>query len=150
MSDARTPRQFTRGRWYKAENRMMSALTRAGLIPRAYLLTTIGRKSGQPRSNPVAVVKVGSKRWLVAPFGTVSWVLNARAAGEVRLTRRRASGRFMVRQASAEEAGPVLKRYAAAEVGTREYFAADTDDPVEAFAAEADRHPVFELIPVAE
>ena len=150
MSDTKIPRQFTRGRWYKAANTMMCALARAGLIPNAYLLTVTGRKSGQPRSNPVAVVKVGSKRWLVGPYGNVSWVLNARAAGEVRLTRRKASRRFTVRQVPAEEAGPVLKSYAAQEVRTREYFAADTDAPAEVFAAEADRHPVFELIPIAE
>jgi hypothetical protein len=31
----------------------MSALTRAGLVPRSYLLTTQGRKTGRPRTNPV-------------------------------------------------------------------------------------------------
>jgi deazaflavin-dependent oxidoreductase (nitroreductase family) len=150
MSNTRTPRQFERGRWYKTENTMMSALTRAGLIPHTYLLTTTGRRSGQPRSNPVTVVKVGSKRWLVAPYGAVSWVRNARAAGEVRLTRRKATGRFAVREVSAEEAGPVLKQYADVAVRTREYFAADRDAPAEAFAVEADRHPVFELIPLGK
>ena len=32
---------------------------------------------------------------------------------------------------------------------TRPQFDAAPDDPAEAFAAEADRHPVFELRPVA-
>lgn len=127
---------------------MMSALTRAGLIPHTYLLTTTGRKTGQPWSNPVTIVEDGSKRWLVAPYGAVSWVRNARAAGEVRLTRRTHTRRFTVRPVLAEEAGPVLKRYAAIAVATRDYFAANKDAPVDAFIAEADRHPVFELIPV--
>lgn len=125
----------------------MSTLTRAGLIPHTYLLTTTGRTTGLPRSNPVTVVEVGSKRWLVAPYGVVSWVRNARAAGEVRLSRRGRTERFVLRPATADEAGPVLKRYAGVAVATRDYFAAHGDDPVEAFAAEADRHPVFELIP---
>lgn len=150
MSDAKTPREFTRGRWYRAENTMMSALTRAGLIPHTYLLTTTGRKTGQPRSNPVTVVDVGSKRWLVAPYGVVSWVRNALSAGEVRLTRRGRTERFVLRPVPPEEAGPVLKRYAGVAVATRDYFAAHKDDPVEAFTAEADRHPVFELLPTGE
>jgi len=149
VSETRTPRQFRRGRWYKAENTIMSALTRAGLIPNSYLLTTRGRKTGQPRSNPVTVVQDGARRWLVAPYGTVSWVRNARAAGEVRLTRRSHTSRFTLRPVSAEEAGPVLKRYATIAATTRDYFAADKDDPAEAFVAEAGRHPVFELIPAA-
>jgi hypothetical protein len=47
-----------------------------------------------------------------------------------------------------EEAGPVLKRYVAIATATRPYFAADPDAPVDAFTAEADQHPVFELIPI--
>jgi len=31
----------------------MSALVRTGLVPRSYLLTTHGRKTGRPRTNPV-------------------------------------------------------------------------------------------------
>ena len=34
----------------------MSALARAGLAPRSCLLTTRGRKTGRPRTNPVAPV----------------------------------------------------------------------------------------------
>ena len=59
----------------------MSALVRAGLVPRSYLLTTQGRKTGRPRTNPVCPVEHGGRRWLVAPYGPVSWVRNARATG---------------------------------------------------------------------
>ena len=46
-----------------------------------------------------------------------------------------------VREVSAAEAGPVLKRYVAVATPTRPYFSADKDAPVEDFVAEADRHP---------
>ena len=45
----------------------MSALARAGLVPRSYLLSTRGRNSGLPRANPVVPVEHGGRRWLVAP-----------------------------------------------------------------------------------
>jgi hypothetical protein len=42
----------------------------------------------------------------------------------------------------------VLKRYVGVATATRPYFRADKDAPVEDFVAEADRHPVFELLPI--
>ena len=48
-----------------------------------YLLTTIGRKTGIPRSNPVTLIEEGEHRWLVSPYGNVSWVYNAKASGNV-------------------------------------------------------------------
>jgi len=149
MDDEREPQRYKHGRWYKAENAAMSALTRAGLIPHTYLLTTRGRTTGQPRSNPVTVVEHNGHRWLVAPYGPVSWVRNALAAGEVNLTRRGDTQRFAIRVVPADEAGPVLKRYVGIASATRTYFAADRKAPIAAFTAEADRHPVFELIPLA-
>lgn len=126
----------------------MSALTRAGLVPSSYLLTTKGRRTGRRRSNPVTIVAYAGRRWLVAPYGSVSWVRNARAAGRVSLSRRLDTRHYAIRQASAEEAGPVLRRYVAVATATREYFEADKDAPVQRFVAEADRHPVFELVPI--
>jgi len=84
---------------------------------------------------------------LLRPTGEVSWVHNARAAGQVELSRGRTSKSYSIRQASAQEAGPILKQYVQIASATRPYFAASTDSPVAAFVAEADRHPVFELIP---
>ena len=128
----------------------MSALVRAGLVPRSYLLTTRGRKTGRPRTNPVVPVEHGGRRWLVAPYGPVSWVHNARAAGRVSLTRRRDTRDYTIREIPPVEAGSVLKRYVRISPSTRPYFQATKDSPVEDFAAEADRHPVFELIPAGE
>jgi deazaflavin-dependent oxidoreductase (nitroreductase family) len=126
----------------------MSALVRAGLVPSSYLLTTKGRKTGQMRSNPVTIVEYAGKRWLVAPYGAVPWVYNARAAGRVSLSRRLDTRHYAIREASAVEAGPVLQRYVGVATAAREYFRADKNAPVEQFVAEASRHPVFELIPI--
>jgi deazaflavin-dependent oxidoreductase (nitroreductase family) len=142
------PRQYSPGRGRHAENAIMSALVRAGLVPRSYLLTTRGRKTGRPRTNPVVPVEHQGRRWLVAPYGPVSWVHNARATGRVTLTRGRDTREYAIREVGPEEAGPVLQRYVRIATATRPYFVATKDSPVQDFVAEADRHPVFELVTV--
>ena len=128
----------------------MSALVRAGLVPRCYLLTTRGYQTGRPRKNPVVPVEHDGRRWLVAPYGPVSWVRNARASGRVSLARRRDNRDYVIREVPPEEAGPVLKRYVRIAPAARAYFQAGMDSAVEDFVAESDRHPVFELTPVGE
>jgi hypothetical protein len=66
--DPRPPRQYRPGRGRHVENTIMNALVRVGLVPRSYLLTTQGRKTGRPRTNPVVPVDHGGRRWLVAPL----------------------------------------------------------------------------------
>jgi hypothetical protein len=69
-------------------NRLMQALVRRGLGPKqTYILTVEGRKSGKMYSTPVSLVEDTSGRWLVAPYGEVGWLRNARAVGRVTLTR---------------------------------------------------------------
>ena len=77
----------------------------------------------------------------------MAWVHNARASGRVSLRYGRTSRSYDVREAGAREAAPVLRRYVEVATKTRPYFDATTESPDEAFAAEADRHPVFELVP---
>ena len=127
----------------------MSVLVGAGLIPHSYLLTTHGRKTGRIRRNPVVVAEQDGKRWLVAPYGPVSWVHNARAAGHIELARRWKTQAYTIREVSGEEAGPILKLYVGIASATRPYFQADPRAPVEDFVAEAAYHPVFELTPTA-
>ena len=81
-------------------------------------------------------------------YGPVSWVLNARAAGQVTLRRGGKEQRLSVREVTAAEAGPVLKKYLAFASATKPYFIADKTAPVDAFVAEASRHPVFALTPL--
>jgi deazaflavin-dependent oxidoreductase (nitroreductase family) len=145
---SRPARQFRPSRGRRVGDAIMSLFVRAGLVPSTYLLTTRGRKTGRPLTHPATVVEDDGRRWLVAPYGAVSWVHNARAAGRVTLRRRGDRRDYAIREVPAEEAGPVLKRYVAVATATRPYFGADKDAPVEDFVAEADRHPVFELFPI--
>jgi hypothetical protein len=77
-------------------------------------------------------------------------VRNARADGRVVVRRRLDRREYTVREVSAQEAGPVLKEYVRVATATRPYFQASKNARVEEFIAEADRHPVFELIPVRQ
>jgi len=129
----------------RLNDRLMRPLIRLGVVPGAYLLTVRGRKSGVPHSNPVTLVDGDDGRWLVAPYGVVGWVRNARAAGRVTLARRGHAVENTLREVSPDEAGPVLKRYVSLAKVTRPYFRARPDAPAAEFAAEADCHPVFEL-----
>jgi F420H(2)-dependent quinone reductase len=85
---SRPARQYRPSRGRRVGDAIIGMFIRAGLVPSSYLLTTRGRKTGRPRTNPVTVVEHQGKRWLVAPYGPVSWVHNARAAGQVTLRRR--------------------------------------------------------------
>jgi deazaflavin-dependent oxidoreductase (nitroreductase family) len=145
----RARRSYQQGRWRRLENAVMSALVSAGLVPHSYLLTTRGCRTGRQRRNPVLVVEHDGRRWLVAPYGAVSWVHNARAAGQVQLARRRESDAYAIREVDGQEAGPVLRRYVQIASATRQYFQAEQNDPVESFIAEARLHPVFEITPIA-
>ena len=145
----RPVREYRKSRADRVGNAVFSVLARAGIGP-AHLLTTRGRKSGRPRTNPVILVVQGRQRWLVAPYGEVPWVLNARAAGRVALRRGRDRGEYAIRQLPPAEAGPVLQRYIRLAPATRPYFQAGKDSPVAEFIAEAHRHPVFELTPISE
>jgi len=129
-------------------NRLMKTLIRLGFGPsNTVLLTVQGRKSGKLYSTPVSLVQENGQRWLVAPYGPVSWVQNARAAGQVTLTRGKQSESVSLQELSPEESAPILKLYVKQEAITRPYFDAQPDSPIEAFVAEAARHPVFLIRP---
>lgn len=135
---------FTR----RAINALGTAAIRVGIAPRgSHLLTTTGRKTGKRRTTPVHLLEHGGQRYLVAPYGVRPWVLNARAAGEVTLTRGRTTTTHRITELDPSAAAPVLKRYAEVVPVTRPFFDADKDSPVTAFEAEAAHHPVFGLDP---
>lgn len=141
-------RNYRRSRARRVGDVVVGRLIWTGLVPNGYLLTTIGRRTGRARTKPVAVVVHEGRRWLVSPYGSVAWVLNARAAGTVVLRRRFDRREYTVREVPPPEAGPVLKRYYRISGPSRPYINATKDSPVERFVAEAPRHPVFELTPV--
>lgn len=53
------------------------------------LITVRGRKTGLPRTTALAIIAIGGRRWVWAPWGEVNWVRNLRAAGRATITVRR-------------------------------------------------------------
>lgn len=86
-------------------NAIFGVLARADIGP-AHLLTTRGRKTGRSRTIPVIPVQQDEQRWLVAPYGAVAWVLNARGAGRVTLRRGRDRHDYTIREVSPQSPGP--------------------------------------------
>ena len=86
------------------------------------------------------------RRWLVAPYGEVGWVRNARAAGSVTLERGRRTETLRLVELGPRDAARILQRYLREVPITRPYFDVRPESSLDDFAAEAPRHPVFELL----
>jgi deazaflavin-dependent oxidoreductase (nitroreductase family) len=135
-------------------NRVAQRMLRAGIPmgPNA-LITVRGRKSGEPRTTPVALIEIGGRRWVSSPYGDVNWVRNLRAAGQASLTIARRQETVTATELQSDERvvffrdlmGPYVKRIPlglgrlmiGSVLGARDIL----EDP----AAAAERHPVFEL-----
>jgi deazaflavin-dependent oxidoreductase (nitroreductase family) len=128
-------------------NMFATPLLRAGVkISINALLTVRGRKSGQPRTTPLAVVELNGQRYLIAAFGIADWVRNLRAAGAATLTRGRRSEAITVVELPPAEAALILKACLAGSPGfVRPYFDATPESSLEEFEREAVRHPVFRV-----
>src|ERR1022692_3088499 len=130
----------------RSANVVMTAMIRLGIGGKSnYLLTTTGRKTGQPRTTPVTVLRDVGDRWLVSPYGVVGWMHNVRANPELSLRRGGTTERLRAVEAGPEAAGPVLQRYVQRAPITAPFFDAKAADPVQKFVDEAPRHPVFQL-----
>ena len=135
----------------RLEARILAVLIRRGLAPSTmFVLSVRGRNTGIIRSTPIDPVLLGGHRWLVAPYGEVQWVRNARAAGHVVLSRRGRSEALQIVEATPQQAAPVIREYITREVFSRPYFDVAPDSPIEAFVAEAPRHPVFRVTGAAD
>jgi deazaflavin-dependent oxidoreductase (nitroreductase family) len=134
-------------RLWRPFNLLVCGLLWLGLFPAGtYVLTVPGRRSGRPHSTPVTLVEEGGERWLVAPYGAVDWVRNARVAGRVALSRGRHTETVGLAELGPAESAPILKRYVARVPHTQAYFDATPTAPPEAFLAEAPRHPAFRIV----
>jgi deazaflavin-dependent oxidoreductase (nitroreductase family) len=117
------------------------------------LITVRGRKSGEPRTTPIALIEIEGRRWVSSPYGEVNWVRNLRASGEATVTIGRTRKQMHAIELSQEERvaffrdrmGPYVKRIPLGlgrfMIGTVLGAQEMLDDPVGA----AERHPVFEL-----
>src|SRR5215467_8775792 len=110
-----------------------------------HLLSVRGRVSGELHSTPVSPVQFEGRRWIVAGWANADWVKNLRASGWAILTKGRRAERITVAEVAIDRPAAVLRAFAA-ERGSMGAFGLSADDPVERFAAVADRQPVFEII----
>ncbi|HEY0951083.1 nitroreductase/quinone reductase family protein [Nocardioides sp.] len=114
------------------------------------LLTVTGRRTGRPHTTPVVPVVRGADRWLVAAYGEVGWVRNARAAGVVTLSRGDTAETLRAVEVGPAEAVPVLRAYRALRPAgwvVRSHLAFGPRSSDAEIAAVAARHPVFRLVP---
>jgi deazaflavin-dependent oxidoreductase (nitroreductase family) len=116
------------------------------------LITIRGRKSGLPRTTPVAIIQVSGRRWVWAPWGEVQWVRNLRAAGRATITVRRRAEEVRATELDPTERveyfrdvlGPLARGIPFGVWFIRIADQVDLDRPLEA----AEGRPVFELYPV--
>lgn len=140
-------------RWVTFFNPIAKTLLSVG-VPLGYnaLLTIRGRRSGEPRTTPIAIIDTDGRRWVWAPFGEVHWVQNLRAAGRATITVRGRSEEVRARELDESERlaffGDVLRRVAHDMPFGIEFIKlvdrVDLDDPTSA----AQGRPVFELLPL--
>jgi deazaflavin-dependent oxidoreductase (nitroreductase family) len=136
-------------------NVLTTALLRAGFKlvgPGAcplYLLTVRGRKSGQPRTTPIAILERDGKRYLLAPYGLVDWVRNLQAAGEAILTRGRRAEAVRAIELPSDEGGLILKEFIETGNPIGRFFGVAAGSTQEEFERLAVSHPVFSLQRVA-
>jgi deazaflavin-dependent oxidoreductase (nitroreductase family) len=131
-------------------NRIARFLLRAGvpLGPNG-LITIRGRKSGRPRTTPLALIEASGRCWVWAPWGEVEWVRNLRAAGRATVTAHRRSEEVRATElAPAQRLGffrdvltPLARSVPFGMSLARIVDGVDLNDPGEP----ASRCPVFEL-----
>ena len=110
-----------------------------------YLLTVRGRKSGLPRTVPVAIIKRNGKRYVGSPYGIVDWVRNLRAAGEATLTRGRRAETVNARELPKGEAALVLREDVKDGNPFTRSFGVTADSSLEDFERTTISHPLFVL-----
>jgi deazaflavin-dependent oxidoreductase (nitroreductase family) len=116
------------------------------------LLTVRGRKTGQPRTFPVAILNTDGRKYLFSAFGHVSWVHNLRAAGMASIRHGRHTRTVTASELAPPEAAVVL------EAGLRPimrvpviggmiagWYGIDRNSTQDDYLTAARGHPAFEL-----
>lgn len=143
---------------FRLANKLVTPLIRLGIplgVKRApmALLTVRGRRSGLPRTTPVALANFEGGWLLVSVYGVTDWSRNLEAAGEAEVTTRGETRSVDARRLLPSEAASVLRdSIADAPAVIRrmasQYFKADIKSPLGDWEREAVDHPVFVLTPV--
>ncbi len=126
------------------------------------LLTVRRRRSGRPRTVPVAYLDLGDRGFVQANSQKVDWVRNLRASRQAMITRRGRTEMFEAVELSPETAGSILDELLTPfprsrliravvgpvdrpPVGVLHYFRLRVDGSVADHVRTARRQPVFEL-----
>jgi deazaflavin-dependent oxidoreductase (nitroreductase family) len=138
--------------WVPYFNRIARLLLAAG-IPMGpdVLLTVRGRKSGLPRSTPVALCQYEGRRGLISPFGETDWVRNLRAAGRATISAGRRAEEVTAVELGPADAASFIRDVLAPQARqawlgawiVRHVDKIDIENPVAAVAG----RPMFELFP---
>jgi deazaflavin-dependent oxidoreductase (nitroreductase family) len=134
-------------------NKVITALQRAGIVfGPMRLLTVAGRRSGVPRTFPIAVVPLDGGQYVVQAYPKAAWVANVRAADTVTLARGRRSSTVRLVEVPVEERRALLRELvrtqptsAAQRLVTTGLADSPTPDGV---AAAAERIAVFRVMPL--
>ncbi|HEY7469950.1 MAG TPA: nitroreductase family deazaflavin-dependent oxidoreductase [Acidimicrobiia bacterium] len=124
--------------------RVMSWMARRG-IGRTEILTTTGRRSGEPRRVPVSPIRVDGVEYIVSPYGTVGWVQNVRADPEATLRHGSTERPVRLEAVGGTTGAKAVAAYHAREGYARGYMDVPDDPTLEDFADRLDRFPVFEV-----
>jgi len=116
------------------------------------LVTIRGRKSGLPRTTPLAIIEVSGRRWIWAPWGDVQWVRNLRAAGRATISVRRRTEEVTATELNSTQRvaffrdilGPLARSIPFGVWFIRTFDQVDLNDPLGA----AEGRRVFELHPL--
>ncbi|TMF36630.1 MAG: DUF385 domain-containing protein [Chloroflexi bacterium] len=131
-------------------NPIVQGLTRLGVsVWGSRILRVRGRRSGEWRSQPVNLLTLEGKRYLVAPRGLTQWVRNIRVTGAGELV---VGGRvepFKAVEIPDDQKVPILRAYLKrwkAEVGIF-FGGVSADSPDGELRRIAPDHPVFRVDP---
>lgn len=139
--------------WVPYFNRIARPMLAVGVpLGPDVLLTVRGRKTGRPRTTPVALCESDGRRGLISPFGEVNWVRNLRAAGRATISSGRKKEEVLATVLGPTEAAEFIRDVLApnarrSRIGAwivRYIDKIDIENPREA----AEGRPVFEIRPV--
>jgi deazaflavin-dependent oxidoreductase (nitroreductase family) len=135
--------ELTRSR--RLSNRYVSLRAKRGKGP-AWELSTTGRKSGAKRRVMVTPVTVDETEYLVAPYGSVSWVLNLRSLDRATLSHGSAISRVKAVEVDGDEAGKALAKYYHENAKhVADYFELAENPTIVDFTRVIEHHPVFRI-----
>ena len=138
-----------------APGRLVNSLLNLGMPMGPNVLVTIrGRKSGEPRSQPLAVFEDQGHKWLIGTFGDTNWCRNLRANPDFKIHHGKRTERYIARELPLDEAQMFFSVVMPEGIGRmpiylklfgRAFVRAAAPDMVRDPVGAAQKHPVFEI-----